>query len=224
MTDRPILFNAEMVRAILDERKTQTRRKMKVQPYPDAMVTVQHYNQTVIDCHGDMHPGPEIFGARWDDWNGIRCPYGPPGDLLWVRETCWAESVDQGGDGVRYAADDAWRIIENTQEASEAWCKLVQYGGDYGHENESNIGRRVPSIHMPRWASRLTLRITDVRVERLQYISEDDARAEGARHEAGLTGGQAREAFSLLWKHINGPGAWDANPWVWVVAFESVQP
>jgi hypothetical protein len=168
-----------MVRAILDGRKTQTRRVMKVQPTPDAWVTVEHYHPTVIDRHGDMQPGKEIFGAHWDGGDaGLRCPYGAPGDTLWVRETCWAESTFDG-DGVRYPADHVWRIIENTQEASEAWCKLARYGGDAALDNQTNTGMRVRSIHMPRWASRITLRMTDIRVERLQDISEADAKAEG---------------------------------------------
>lgn len=206
MTERPIPFSAEMVRAILDGRKTQTRRKMKVQPYPDSIVTVEHFNQTVIDRHGDMQPGPEIFGAHWDDGEqGLRCPYGAPGDLLWVRETVWAESTFDG-DGVRYAADHVWRIIENTQEASEAWCKLAQYGGDDALDNQTNIGRRVPSIHMPRWASRITLRITGVRVERLQDISEEDARAEGATMRPACNGFQHRyPGWSMDWSKVGKP-------------------
>jgi hypothetical protein len=230
-----------MVRAILYGRKTQTRRVMKVQPQPDASVTVEHYYPTVIDRHGDMQPGKEIFGAHWNDGEqGLRCPYGAPGDTLWVRETCWAESTFDG-DGVRYPADHVWRIIENTQEASEAWCKLARYGGDAALDNQTNTGMRVPSIHMPHWASRITLRITDIRVERLQDISEDDARAEGAKagdwperpecdcneddcaacsHYPALH----KPAFRYIWNKINGPGAWDDNPWVWVVAFERMKP
>jgi hypothetical protein len=264
MTDRPILFSAEMVRAILDGRKTQTRRVMKVQPWPDALVTVEHYHPTVIDRHGDMQPGKEIFGAHWDDGeHGLRCPYGAPGDKLWVRETCWAESTFDG-DGVRYPADHVWRIIENTQEASEAWCKLARYGGDAALDNETNIGKRVPSIHMPRWASRITLRITDIRAQRPQDISEDDARAEGCegrpfpgpwwqgyrdlgdgemfhQQAVGETAPDwmiepkqmqptpwldqsARDGFRSIWMCLHGPGAWEANPWVWVVAFERVKP
>lgn len=234
MTDRPIPFKDEMVRAILDGRKTQTRRVMKVRPWPDALVTVEHYHPTVIDRHGDMHPGKETFGAHWDDGEyGLKSPYGEPGDLLWVRETCWAESTFDG-DGVRYPADHAWRIIENTQEASEAWCKLARYGGDAALDNQTNTGMRVPPTHMPRWASRITLRITDIRAERLQDISEDDAKAEGVspswldeddndtvRYRQPPTW---RRGFARLWHEINGPGAWDENPWVWVVSFERVKP
>ena len=224
MTERPILFSAEMVRAILAGRKTQTRRKMKVQPYPDSIVTVEHFNQTVIDRHGDMQPGPEIFGAHWDDGEyGCRCPYGDPGDLLWVRET-WGRTTNvndsplwpgrahipmAGGEVVIFAADGGWQ-----------WCD-----GD-GFATERSMWR--PSIHMPRWASRITLRITDVRVERLQDIREDDARAEGCDpviHEDGaIDCGTRKTTFARLWNRINGPGAWDANPWVWVISFERVKP
>ena len=265
MSDRPILFRAEMVRAILKGDKTQTRRVIKPQPWVDNMGNAcwkdRNFGQNanhVPHIKALASPIPCIDTKR------VLCPYGAPGDLLWVRETCWAESVGEGGDGVRYAADHAWRIIENTQEASEAWCQLLQYGGDYGHDNESNIGRRVPPIHMPRWASRITLRITDVRVERLQDISEDDARAEGATMRPACNGfqhrypgwsmdwsevgkpshfatgaqrgkkapltesdvslGSAKWAFASLWNTINGPSAWDANPWVWVIAFERAKP
>jgi hypothetical protein len=205
MNDRPILFSAEMVRAILDGRKTQTRRKMSVQPWPDASVTVEHYHPTVIDRHGDMQPGKEIFGAHWDDGEyGLRCPYGAPGDKLWVRET-WAGHAS----GIDYAADFAVICLPQA-------------------------GPWRPSIHMPRWASRITLRITDIRVERLQDISVADAKAEGC--ESPLTGAEApaagpgvfladeRTSFAILWNKIKGPGAWSANPWVWAVAFERVKP
>ena len=194
MTERPILFSAEMVRAILDGRKKQTRRVMKVQPYPDSIVTVEHFNQTVVDRHGDMQPGPEIFGAHWDDGEyGCRCPYGAPGDTLWVRET-WAGHAS----GVDYAADFA--AVSRTQ-----------------------AGPWRPSIHMPRWASRITLRITDVRVERLQEISHEDCGAEGAWHDSYPTV-PSYGNFARLWNDINGPGAWDANPWVWAISFERVKP
>ena len=245
MTERPILFSAEMVRAILKGDKTQTRRVIKPQPqghHWEMLPGYQLKHTEAVMANGKVavmfrhtipqNPSPD-FNNAW-----IPCPYGAPGDLLWGRETCWAESVGEGGDGVRYAADHAWRIIENTQEASEVWCQLLQYGGDYGHHNESNIGRRVPSIHMPRWASRITLRITDVRVERLHDISEDDARAEGATPATEPPTAAAlmsavgrgawfmphRSAFANIWNTINGPSAWDANPWVWALSFERVKP
>lgn len=206
MSERPILFSAEMVRAILKGDKTQTRRVMKAQPYPDSIVTVEHYHPTVIDRHGDMQPGKEIFGAHWDDGEqGLRCPHGAPGDLLWVRE--------------------GHAIV--TKPAAYTWYRL-------DHPEACGSGPRVdvkwrPSIHMPRWASRITLRITDVRVERLQDISEDDARAEGAcrtdwEYDDGECCDTDREAFSHLWNRINGPGAWEANPWVWLIEFERVKP
>jgi hypothetical protein len=261
MTERPIPFKGEMVRAILDGRKTQTRRVMKVQPYPDSIVTVEHFYQTVIDRHGDMQPGKETFGAHWDDGEyGLKSPYGAPGDLLWVREKCKAEELSRppttrtatakerrltgrtqililddldGVDGVRYDADNEWRRIKNTQSACDAWTELYHYNW---HQKYERLGGWVPSIHMPRWASRITLRITDVRVERLQDISEEDAEAEGLTkeiapnghvtwHVPDLLGAQTPcRAFRLLWENINGAGAWDANQWVWAISFERVKP
>lgn len=216
MSERPILFSAEMVRAILDGRKTQTRRKMKVQPHPDSIVTVEHYHPTVIDRHGDMQPGPEIFGALWNDREcGLRCPYGAPGDLLWVREgfavqpELWADN--RGPQPIHYTAD-----------------LVVGFAGEPDTRQIEDY-RSKPSIHMPRWASRITLRITDVRVERLQDISEDDARAEGVlrtdwEYDDGECCDTNQEAFSHLWNRINGAGAWEANSWVWVISFERVKP
>ena len=214
MTERPILFSAEMVRAILDGRKTQTRRVMKVQPWPDATIEVGPYHPHRIDRHGESQPGPVTFGAIWDHQDivnggdaGLPCPYGKPGDYLWVRET-WAPLADC--------------VVLNC-----AYYRL-------DHEEARSSGSRVdvkwrPSIYMPRWASRITLRITDIRVERLQDISEEDAKAEGvkpldyaAHHVAAGCG--ARIAFEQIWTTINGPAAWEANPWVWVISFERVKP
>jgi hypothetical protein len=232
---KPILFSAEMVRAILDGRKTQTRRKMEVQPYPDSIVTVEHFHPTVIDRHGDMQPGKEIFGAHWDDGEyGLRCPYGAPGDALWVRETWCAH-----WGAPPYDAPQSYRIV-----TGDELPPIKQENGDlyqpvpsdimtvwYGAQGDKpfHIKWR-PSIHMPRWASRITLRITDIRVERLQDISLADAKAEGC--ESPLTGAEApaagpgvfladeRTSFAILC----GSGAWKANPWVWVVSFERVKP
>jgi hypothetical protein len=222
MSDSPILFSAEMVRAILDGRKTQTRRVMKVQPWPDATVEVGPYHPHWIDRNGESQPGPSTFGAVWDHQDivnggdtGLRCPYGAPGDLLWVREgfavqpELWADN--HGPQPIHYTAD-----------------QVIGFAGKPDQRQIEDY-RSKPSIHMPRWASRITLRITDIRVERLQDITEDDARAEGCdparwidETDVGMEG--YREGFARLWNKINGPGAWDDNPWVWVVAFERVKP
>jgi hypothetical protein len=219
--ERPVLFGAPMVRAILEGRKTQTRRVIKDVP------SWEHYGRDIMDwglsgIHQETYdPNNPIEGTdRWhldvqtdvDDHSRrvIRCPYGAPGDLLWVREA-WCEADTPSG--FAYAADAP---------------------GD-----PRGMGWR-PSIHMPRWASRITLRITDVRVERLTDISETDAQAEGV-FPAAIYGGKtaswlptpdhrerffetASAAFQALWEHINGPRSWEANPWVWVVAFERVTP
>jgi|694.fasta_scaffold131436_8 hypothetical protein len=222
MSDSPILFSAEMVRAILDGRKTQTRRVMKVQPWPDATVEVGPYHPHWIDRNGESQPGPSTFGAVWDHQDivnggdtGLRCPYGAPGDLLWVREgfavqpELWADN--HGPQPIHYTAD-----------------QVIGFAGKPDQRQIEDY-RSKPSIHMPRWASRITLRITDIRVERLQDITEDDARAEGCdparwidETDVGMEG--YREGFARLWNKINGPGAWDANPWIWAVSFERVTP
>jgi hypothetical protein len=145
---------------------------------------------------------------------------------LWVRETCWTEENEHGVDGIYYVADGAWLPIENTPEAAERWYDLHFYGRRHDGTPLNNIGKQVPSIHMPRWASRLTLTVTDVRAERLQEISEADAMAEGA--EPVLVppdgGGSPHvEGFSELWNDIYGSGAWDANPWVFVIRFSIIE-
>lgn len=224
MTERPILFSAEMVRAILAGRKTQTRRVMKVQPPADAVVTVERYFPIVFNRRGEDWYGPEVFGAHWDnDDYGLRCPYGAPGDTLWVREgfavqpELWADN--RGPQPIHYTAD-----------------QVIGFAGKPDTRQIEDY-RSKPSIHMPRWASRITLRITDVRVERLQDISEDDAGAEGMPDYSTLSeasGENLAEAqtrlrwrqrqFANLYNRINGSGTWEANPWVWALSFEMVKP
>lgn len=203
-----------MVRAILDGRKTQTRRAVKPQPVGNADV--------------QFRLSAAVTAAP--DGKQVRCPYGQPGDRLWVRETCRAEELTNGLDGVRYLADGAFREIDNTQAASEAWCAMNAYRGERS--------ATIPSIHMPRWASRILLEITAVRVERLQDISDrgptNDCCAEGVYH-CGMEcptyeqwhGAEFRSAekfmYRQLWEQINGPGSWDANPWVWVVEFKRIE-
>lgn len=206
MKERPILFSAPMVRAILSGAKTQTRRVMKVRCHSI--------------CEGDdgkLWPWSEDAELAEDFWHP--CPFGKPGDRLWVRETCRAEAIgDEGLCGVRYVADGQFMPIANTREASDRWVQLYWYRG--------MEGATVPPIHMPRWASRITLEITDVRVERLQDISEADAKAEGVSMPDGTPTPpdfwSYQQEFRHLWEQINGPGSWGANPFVWVVTFRRI--
>ncbi|HDR9075923.1 TPA: hypothetical protein QDA97_004736 [Burkholderia vietnamiensis] len=225
MTERPILFSGPMVRAILDGRKTQTRRVVKHQPPDDvAPIAVSHYHPTIIDRHGDQAPGDEIFGASSDDgeW-GCKFPFGETGDRLWVRESITSVRHPSDGHIIHhvYAADGA-RIPRDPQLRSEfddamAFAHLARPSG-------------IPSIHMPRWASRITLEITGVRAERLQEISQDDAEAEGIDFLRSVPDADetldARGLFHCLWDGINaerGHG-WEANPWVWVIEFRRIEP
>lgn len=240
--ERPIIFSAPMVRAILAGRKTQTRRVMKPQPS-------EGWEPHAYDDLHKMVDGEFVFRNEepvvvgWgpvdeEGYEGHRSPYGRPGDRLWVRETWKPVEVDvrtgdkpwqvkHGVDGILYKANNFFIPIENTPEAGEAWGEAYHPRGEVWR----------PSIHMPRWASRLTLEVVDVRVERLQAISEEDARAEGITDGGCLNCGNpepcecpyptpdARDAFIGLWDSLNAKRghAWDANPWVWVVEFKRVQ-
>lgn len=220
MTERPILFSAPMVRALLDGTKTQTRRVVK-------FAEVLDFEK---GADGSWHVRTAGGITR------VRCPYGVPGDLLWVRENFSAEELDNGNDGLRYPADKAWMPIDGTAEAAERWVHVFHYD-----QKRRPRGSEIPSIHMPRWASRLTLQITDVRLERLNDCSEDDALAEGVcwsdqwqafvvpgvehpnKDFPVLSRATAREMYAALWDTINGSGEWLANPWVWAVSFEVVR-
>jgi hypothetical protein len=197
MKERPILFSAPMVRALLDGSKTQTRRVVKPQPSILAGELL---------CWKD--------NALTDDQMAALCPYGKPGDRLWVRE-----SWHQRGKFVFALPDSDKRSWLGTRE--------IAYSADAkrpGHDWRSR-----PSIHMPRWASRITLEITGVRVERLRDISPEDCWAEGiqemrdAGDENGELRGSVKQDYQALWESINGPGSWDANPWVWVVEFKRLE-
>jgi hypothetical protein len=218
MTERPILFSGPMVRAILEGRKTQTRRVVKPQPPVECgRITVEPFHPVVIDRHGDERPGAEIFGAYDDngEW-GAKCPYGAPGDLLWVRET-WA--VDAPLDQVRAEREDAMRV-------EPIFGHGPYYRADGIHENTGLTWR--PSIHMPRWACRMVLELTAVRVERLQEISQQDVFREGLHNaqqkEIERRVGKllmSQECYQDLWDSLNAERGfgWAVNPWVWVVEF-----
>ena len=226
MADRPIIFSAPMIRALLCGRKTQTRRVLRPQP-PEGLPLLGIYGPGLNAVWGVSHLPDSDFAQR--------LPYAP-GDRLWVREA-WetARAYDDlepsamaGEEPIRFSADDT----------VQAW--------GWPTPREIDWGRRRPGMFMPRWASRLTLTVTDVSVERLQDISEADAVAEGAirivRPSSALAGqtlprdswaygidpiegtreaeaASPIEAFELLWDRIHGPGAWDQNPWVCALTF-----
>lgn len=218
MRERPILFSAPMVRSIISGAKSQTRRLVKPQPpFETGEVFTGMYHPTVIDKRGEEQPGKEIFGA-WNldgDW-ATSCPYGQPGGNLWVRET-WMADPPRDGTWPSIAFDgckprDHSLIPE--QYRTPAHCLYRADGHDFHGWT--------PAIHMFRWASRITLEVTSVRVERLQDISEADAQAEGCADVDYSAGRTYRHAYRDLWESINGEGAWSLNPWVWVVEFRKL--
>ncbi|WP_026383722.1 hypothetical protein [Achromobacter xylosoxidans] len=191
MRERPILFTGPMVRAILAGNKTQTRRVAKEFAGRDDLDSIL---------------------ARFPNQNG--CPYGQPGDRLWVREK-WSSDFAHHYpyDRVWYAADDDRRHDIEVRNGVR---------GIYSPESQEFVPFRWrPSIHMPRSACRLVLEVTGVRVERLNNISQEDAELEGV--ECNMSPLSFREHFQRLWEHINGAGSWDANPWVWVVEFRRIE-
>lgn len=190
MAERPILMSAPMVRAILAGAKTQTRRVVKPQPSDEWSPEVGPYCPTVVGRDGIEEPGEEIFGAA-DESEGRKCPFGEPGTLLWVRET--------------------WRALKrfDSHPPRDISASLVGYEADPARGDllpvpEGRMGKVRPSIHMPRWASRITLELLSVRVERLQEISEADARAEGLLAQEGDGGGPG---WGYKWRGIGYEGA-----------------
>jgi len=211
MKTTPMLFSADLVNALIDGSKTQTRRPIS--------------NQNLVGKCGEVNIWA-ITKAMWEriskerpvSW-GIRrlCPFGQPGDLIWVRET--TEADDDTSDCVtlsRYCADKG-RVL--------SVCSRRKYSGPViAHWDYSRPTR--PSIHMPRWASRLTLKITDVRVERIKDISADDIRAEGIKPRFPITdqftSGILTGQFMDLWESAYGDKSWHSNPWVWCLNFQVI--
>lgn len=237
MTDRPILFSAPMVRALLDGRKTQTRRVLKPQPPQWAAVCSAIFPPQGLFQWSEAEHDPPRPLKRWPEDHALRVRFAK-GDRLWVKET-WraqeafdhmkpseigresADEIGQPGVPVFYEADG-----KCDDRSVEAW-------------QQSPPGKTRVSIHMPRWASRLTLTVRDVRVQRLQEISEEDAEAEGCPEcpqchgvgwiNSGPDGGWQCPAkgcgdayvdqYARLWNEINGAGAWAANPWIVALTF-----
>ncbi|ELC6409450.1 hypothetical protein Q8V89_002911 [Enterobacter hormaechei] len=220
MTERGMIFNSDMVRAILDGRKTQTRRIIKdCTVGRDPISKFIQIGKKFIGCYPE--DVPELIREC--------CPYGVPGDRIWVRETFQGPLFD-------------FEQMEAYQEDSSKFKKpeFCVYKADgkpapefFDADDNLHCGWR-PSIHMPRWASRITLEITGVRVEQLKSISEEEARSEGIarlregfwnHYQPGWTQHQlsARGSFATLWDSIYGFGDWDRNPWVWVVEFKRIE-
>lgn len=184
--ERPILFSAPMVRAILDGKKSQTRRIVKP---------------------SSLFDGKDAIVKRHPHQSG--CQYGKPGDQLWVRET-WGLHDTQPVDGQENAT--------------------IYYRATDGEAHSLRYQLWRPSIYMPRWASRIMLEITDVRVQRLQEISEEDATAEGCpgwyspSAEGNTDGCMPSEEYAALWDSINGKTQpWASNPWVWCISFKRIE-
>ena len=201
MKERPILFNGEMVRAILEGRKTQTRRVMKVQPL---------YRTQMKFCVPNNSP------KKWHDASDIMefCPFGKIGDRLWVRET-WQCFHVNGDDPIKF---------NPRPNICSLGFKATDHERSVSYVSEEFKGPWVPSIHMPRWASRINLEITNVRVERLQEITEQDAKAEGFGIDEHYFKSTPRVHFGSIWEKLYGLQSWISNPWVWVIEFKAVKP
>ena len=216
MKERPILFNSEMVQAILSGRKTQTRRVIQ-----SPARTMQANN---INCISYREPGDKwyqdyVFSMRdrsgaWQDYTKeqflAKCPLGKPGDQLWVRET-FATLACGSYEPEKPSLTGTYQEVRYLATDRLAHCDAGVRGYNWR-----------PSIHMPRWASRINLLITGIRVERLDDISQHDARCEGIVDHHNV--GQEKYLFSRLWRDIYGEESWSDNPWVWAIEFERVAP
>lgn len=223
MSESPILFSAPMIRAILDGAKTMTRRMAKVPEW--ATVPKVDAAKGVVDWYA---------AEGSDRWVRNRCPYGKVGDVLWCREAWQAWFTDDG-------VERDWKDTPQPRRTQDRMARIVYCAAD-----PKAAKRWVTPLFMPRWASRITLRVTGIRVERLHTITEADATAEGvehywssldydrakaisnvwssvaARRGWGKSPPDYRGAFGALWHEINGEASWNADPFVWVVEFERV--
>ncbi|WP_370607464.1 morphogenetic protein [Citrobacter meridianamericanus] len=201
MTERGMIFNSEMVRAILDGRKTQTRRPIKF-PFKDRNL-------------GCELSGNELAGEL-SAGNYLNSPFGKPGDRIWVRETFQGPLFD-------FDQMDAY-CKDSTPFEKAQFCVYKADGKPAPEFFDADDNLHCcwrPSIHMPRWASRITLEITDVRVERLNAITESDAEAEGITYTG--FGDLLVDGYRYLWKSIYGDDSWQVNPWMWVIEFNRIK-
>ncbi|HBX2115263.1 TPA: hypothetical protein N3001_003605 [Klebsiella aerogenes] len=226
MKERGIIFNGEMVRAILDGRKTQTRRIMKLQPKPsksrpgDFWFSSKKLESMVHVS--DLAPGNSPIADYHLFIQEHCCPFGAVGDRIWVREAFRVHSRATDVATLVYKASERNSWTEQTHRVPVAVCN-----------KPATPEKWTPSLHMPRWASRILLEITDVRVERLNAISQEDAQAEGmeltgwrptyADPDSGEEVWTPYDNFARLWETIYGEGSWKVNPWVWVIEFKRVE-
>lgn len=219
MREKPIIFSGPMVRAILDGRKTMTRRVLKPQPTKTNICCIDQISgredgvfhtwlrdDSGLGCNEDFNP------EMW------KCPYGQPGDRLWVRETFSLVHFDK--DPETGFCDDCHGSHDIPPAKTDFWTEVYKadrYFEDYEADGKGFVWR--PSIHMPRWASRITLEIVSVRVERLQEIGVDDAKKEGVDQFSV----QFPVEFKTLWDSLNAKTyPWHSNPWVWVIEFRKL--
>ena len=202
---RPILFRPEMIRALLAGWKTQTRREVKPNP---VHAYAAHINWRNV-AYGEDNSIAQFTAEKVTNYmNSLVCPFGKPGDLLWVRETFFmppAINVKMLRDGA-----DTW--------PDYIYCADIDdYDADFCLENK---WKKKPSIFLPRAASRLTLEITDVRIQRIQEMIRGDAMEEGCPFKNMQHGHDPLDWYADLWQSINGAGSWDKNPWVWAITFK----
>lgn len=214
-----MIFNAEMVRALLDGRKTQTRRPIKWKQ--------TRFTEIGEREDGSKWPWSEDAEHACDFWHP--CPFGAVGDRIWVRETWGVVSHAFSDDGlmIDWVPDHPATAIHEMPFGNGYYSGYAIYAADgdftWGDDDGYEDGRSCwkPSIHMPRAASRILLEITNVRVERLRSMSQDDARAEGVIAASGPM--EVGLAFRELWDSIYGEESWKANPWVWVIKFKRIE-
>lgn len=224
MKERPIIYSAPMIRAIRADLKTQTRRIIKRQPSAEAKDAGVIHSGGPTDGLWAWLDDPDLMWAGFTKDEAFRCPYGVPGDALWCKETwqyaplshCYCPQPSEA------SPCDDW--------SEGTGCRSMRADFVYRADEGARAPRWRPSIFMPRHISRLTLLVTDIRVQRLQAITDEDAVAEGVRRVGyrwevpGIctTPVSAVDAFRCLWEYINGPGSWEANPWVFAITFERV--
>lgn len=233
MKERPILFSTKMVQAILDGRKTMTRRIVKPQPDNDGLWDDDKFPRSINSTLKNWNGSTEDGESR--EW---KCPYGQPGDRLFVKETHyryghWAKN------GLTKTGKQKWVFVPIHSEVLYEDNKPSSFKKSRSKDSpELNFWYKRSSLFMSRYASRITLEIVNVRVERLQDISQDDARKEGVCCSMSPIGAcymdyqsnqynamtTPKHSFRSLWQSINGKDSWEKNPWVWVVKFKRVEP